>query len=243
MLIHTFFPRETFVAEFARKPLLIRLNDSFPPSGRVVTLVVRVQLIDAVVVTVADLAHDVASGRHLKSQNIVGDSTLTKIDSSTLKLSIYFIFSIFKQGIWNSIWKKIHPYLKRSLLRFTNTFLCVTFNVRNIWKEFATNVARNCSFVSLSRFYRLTTVHLPLMTEHGLPYRETFLAEFARKPPLFVRLYSTLGRLSPGRVVHLVVRIQLFNAVVVTVADLTHDVATITSYLKNINKFFKNNFK
>ena len=70
------------------------------------------------------------------------------------------------------------------------------------------------------------------MTEHGLPYRETFLAEFARKPSLFVRLDSTLVCISSGRVVTLVVRVQLIDAVVVTVADLTHDVVGKAS-LKN----------
>ena len=90
-------------------------------------------------------------------------------------------------------------------------------------KQFATNFTRNRSLVPL---YRSSTVFLPLMSVKSLLLLESFVAEFARKPPVFVRLNSTLVCLSSaGRVVPLVVCVQLFNAVMVTLTDLTHDVS------------------
>ena len=80
--------------------------------------------------------------------------------------------------------------------------------------------------VCLFDFRRLTTVHFPLMSVHIFLLRESFVAEFARKPPIFIRLYPTFACFSSaGRVVTLVVRVQLFDAGVITVTDLTHNVA------------------
>ena len=68
---------------------------------------------------------------------------------------------------------------------------------------------------------------------------ETFVAEFAWKPPLFVRLNASFH--SSGRVVTLVVRVQFIDAAMVTLANLTHNVAT-TARLKNKLKSFQHNF-
>ena len=79
MLVHAMLLGETFVAEFARKPpLFVRVNST---SGRVVTLVVRVELVDAVVVTVADLTHDVTHSKCLKNK-ITKNNVKTKMRQS-----------------------------------------------------------------------------------------------------------------------------------------------------------------
>ena len=97
----------------------------------------------------------------------------------------------------------------------------VSSHVFYTWKQFATNFTRNRSLAPL---YRSSTVFLPLMSVKSLLLLESFVAEFARKPPVFVRLNWSIVSTSP-RVVTLVVRVQLFDVVMVTLADLTHDVS------------------
>ena len=105
--------------------------------------------------------------------------------------------------------------------------LDVCFSITRSGEHFSTNIARKFALVSWlfpSLSFRLTTVHLPLVTEHVILASETFATEFARKPSLFVRVNSTSGRM-----VTLIMRVQLVDGVMVTVADLTHDVTTVRS--------------
>ena len=90
----------------------------------------------------------------------------------------------------------------------------------------ATNVTKNLPSVVYSRFFsfRLPTVHLPLMQIHVVFAGEGLVAEFTQKHPFFVRLDPTFVCIASGRVVTLVVHAQFLNAVMVTLADLTHDV-------------------
>ena len=60
--MHALFPRKRPVAKITGK-LLLRLNFLF---RRVVTLVVRVQILNAVMVTLTDLTHDVTMSVHLQ---------------------------------------------------------------------------------------------------------------------------------------------------------------------------------
>ena len=103
----------------------------------------------------------------------------------------------------------------------------VSVEIHFIRQFFAANFTREIALeVWFMRLFscRLLTVHLPLMYVYTIAMSECFVAEFARKPPLFIRLNASI--FSSGRVVTLVVGVQLFNAVMVAVADLTHHVAS-----------------
>ena len=75
-------------------------------------------------------------------------------------------------------------------------------------------------------------MHSPHVSIHIPNFAQSFVADFARIPPLCVRLDAHFSQLIPGRVVALVVRVQVFDAVMVTVADLTHDFS-VNFILKN----------
>ena len=73
--------------------------------------------------------------------------------------------------------------------------------------------------------FRHPSVKLFLVLIHIALKSECFVAEFAGKSAIFVRLYPAVSSSTSHGVVTLVVRVQLFDAVVVTVADLTHEVS------------------
>ena len=75
-------------------------------------------------------------------------------------------------------------------------------------------------------------MHRPHVSIHISNFAQSFVADFARIPPLCVRLDAHFSQLIPGRVVALVVRVQVFDAVVVTVTYLTHDFS-VNFILKN----------
>ena len=99
----------------------------------------------------------------------------------------------------------------------------VLVNARDIVEHLGTNIAGNRSLVSLPRFRRSSAVHLPLVFVDIIVVRETFVAEFAGKLPFLVRLNVSIS--TSSRVVTLLVCTQLIDVFMVTVTDLTNDVA------------------
>ena len=102
-------------------------------------------------------------------------------------------------------------------------FAHVLVEIALAWKFSATNSTRNSSLISVTLPSWCSVVHFSLMWIHVGGLSETHLAELAFVPPVW--RHVCVGFLWSSRMVSLVVGVQLINRIVVTLADLTDDVA------------------